>query len=105
MQAALLELYPEAHALRADRIFNRITKDGEFWAPRWAPHFGYLWQSDLNLMLAKWGLAHGIVYDVCTRTVVSLTPLTNRLTATVWTQVNALAESGRARRLPHQMDN
>ena len=28
VQAALLELYPEAHALRADRIFNRITKDG-----------------------------------------------------------------------------
>ena len=56
---------PEASRLRSERVFNRVSKQGAFYAP----HFGYLWQSDLNLMLAKWGLGHGIVYDMCTRTI------------------------------------
>ena len=55
------------------------------------PHFGGLWQSDLNLYLARWGLGHGVVFDMCTRTVVVMEPIYCKLPTYIWTEVNMQA--------------
>jgi hypothetical protein len=49
---ALRRINPAALQLRNTHAFRRRTRDGAFNAP----HFGALWQSDLNLMLARYGL-------------------------------------------------
>lgn len=116
VQRALLRLYPEAVAAR-DTHITRQVKDGIFRAP----YVGYLWQSDLcetccrtlgtqtlssltsitsvgmsiracrNLNLSKWGLGVGAVVDVHSRTVYALVPITTKLMAIVWEQVNMVA--------------
>ena len=57
-------------------------------APFLAPHFGSLWQSDLNLMLARYGLGLAAIYDMKSRTLVCLDPIDNKLTASLWLDVH-----------------
>ena len=89
VRTAMQRLNPAAAQVRQAQVVRRMVRNGQFYAP----HNGYLWQSDLNLVLEQWGLGHGIVFDVSTRTVISLIALTDKLAATVWTHVNGRAAS------------
>ena len=80
---ALVIIDPASAAARQQQLSRREVRDGAFYAP----YFGYLWQSDCNWVLARWGLGHGIVYDMASSSVF-LRPLMDKLTATVWTEVN-----------------
>ena len=71
VQRALVRHDPAAAAMRSADIFRRMTRNGHFYAP----HFGALWQSDLNLMLARYGLGLAAVYDMKSRTLICLNPI------------------------------
>jgi hypothetical protein len=80
VKASMVRVNPQASAVRSSGAFRGAVKNGVFVAP----YFGSLWQSDLNLVLAEWGIAFSSVVDVCTCTWLGLTVITDKLAATVW---------------------
>lgn len=78
--ASMARVNPDAFGVRASGALRGAAKNGVFVAP----YFGSLWQSDLNLVLAEWGIAFSSVCDVSTCTWLGLTVITDKLAATVW---------------------
>ena len=77
---SMARVNPAATAVRSSGAVRGAVKNGMFIAP----YFGSLWQSDLNLVLAEWGLGFDSICDVATGTWLGLVVITDKLASTIW---------------------
>lgn len=70
--ASSRKLNPSAFIVRTEQALRQMIKSGSFFAPC----FRYLWQSDMNMVLADYGVYHNSIVDVCSSFWVSLVPMT-----------------------------